>query len=111
MTAWLRRAGLWIAAALGSLLALVVLLWRSAARERDKARDQRDKAQASARRGETVRVTEETAHVEAQAARAEVEVRVRESEARHETERREVERAGDDVDELAKIDNERRARR
>ena len=110
MIAWLRRAWLWIVAGLGSALALVVLLWRSAARERDKARGQRDAAKATARRGETVRVSDEAVHVEAQAARVEVEARVRESEARHETERREVEAAGDDVDELARIDNERRAR-
>jgi flagellar biosynthesis/type III secretory pathway M-ring protein FliF/YscJ len=98
--AWLRRAWLWIVAALGSALLVVGLLWRSAARQRDEARRQAEAAAASARRTERLRTDEALADREAEAALVEVEARKEQVDERLGLDRARVEDA--DLDALAR---------
>lgn len=107
---WLRRAWLWVTAALGSVAVALTLLWRRATRQRNEARAERDAAQRSAARTETLH--EQTQAIEAQHTTAGAIVQAKREAAAVRAQAAHAETdAALDVDELARVETSRRRRR
>lgn len=106
---WLRKAWLWVVAALGSAVLALGLLWRRAARQRDQAQADRDAARRSAERDEGLRATETA--IEAQHHTAGEIVAAKRAEAAARAQAAHTQTDTEDVDALARIETERRRAR